>query len=293
MQVYQSPEELWEAVAKRRKDAMSKNSHSGTTATTTTTTKNSSTKSKKQKSEDDVVWYDSAVKYWDNQAATDDGVLGGYGFVSDVDIRDSKKFLLKAMGPYIERCKDQGRKLVAVDCGAGVGRISYCLLLHIFDEVDLLEPSKHLLEAARHRLCSQTVPKSLPFPATHRAVNFFLQGLESFHPEPGRYDCIWIQWAMLYLTDDDAVALLHRCVKSLEDPDHGTIFIKENVCAEGFIMDSEDASVTRSHAYYVELFTKRAGLRLVHTALQKDFPRQLFKVRHYALRASSSTTTSM
>lgn len=52
--------------------------------------------------------------------------------------------------------------------------------------------------------------------------------------------------------------------------------MKENVCERGFIVDSQDASVTRSHAYYVQLFD-RAGLRLTHTALQKDFPKGLFK----------------
>ena len=39
------------------------------------------------------------------------------------------------------------------------------------------------------------------FPRAHRAVNFFQTGLESFDPEAGRYDALWIQWAMLYLTD--------------------------------------------------------------------------------------------
>lgn len=34
--------------------------------------------------------------------------------------------------------------------------------------------------------------------------------------------------------------------------------------------------VCRSHQYYVQLFEK-AGLRLAHTALQKDFPKGLFK----------------
>jgi hypothetical protein len=34
------------------------------------------------------------------------------------------------------------------DCGAGVGRVTKELLLHHFTEVDLLEPSQHLLETA-------------------------------------------------------------------------------------------------------------------------------------------------
>jgi len=38
--------------------------------------------------------------------------------------------------------------LFNADCGAGVGRVAKELLLHVFQEVDLLEPSQHLLEAA-------------------------------------------------------------------------------------------------------------------------------------------------
>lgn len=40
-------------------------------------------------------WYARAVNYWDQQAATVDGVLGGFGHVSPADIRESERFLLK------------------------------------------------------------------------------------------------------------------------------------------------------------------------------------------------------
>lgn len=40
-------------------------------------------------------WYNKAVAYWDNQEASVNGVLGGYGHVSDDDIMESRKFLLK------------------------------------------------------------------------------------------------------------------------------------------------------------------------------------------------------
>ena len=50
-------------------------------------------------------------------------------------------------------------------------------------------------------------------------------------------------------------------------------------------MDTDDASV--AHAYYVELLG-RAGLALAHTALQRNFPKGLYKVRMYAARPSGS-----
>lgn len=40
-------------------------------------------------------WYSKAVDYWDQQEASYNGVLGGYGCVSSIDIRDSKALLLK------------------------------------------------------------------------------------------------------------------------------------------------------------------------------------------------------
>lgn len=162
-------------------------------------------------------WYSDAVAYWDAQEATDDGVLGGHGHLSGVDVRDSEAFLLKVMGSRLgatnanERDSvDMGRgekkTFVALDCGAGVGRVSACLLLRHFHEVDLVEPSAHLLATAKKRLCGKRASTSREaelWPADHRAVGFFQCGLESFHPEPGRYDVIWIQWALLYLTDGE------------------------------------------------------------------------------------------
>jgi len=61
----------------------------------------------------------------------------------------------------------------------------------------------HLLEKARQRLSGggkASVPRG------HRAVNFYQAGIEQHHPEPGRYDVIWLQWAALYLTDGACVA---------------------------------------------------------------------------------------
>ena len=36
-----------------------------------------------------------AVSYWDKQEPSYNGVLGGFGFVSDIDVRDSRQLLEK------------------------------------------------------------------------------------------------------------------------------------------------------------------------------------------------------
>lgn len=43
--------------------------------------------------------------------------------------------------------------------------------------------------------------KPASIPKDHIAVRFIQCGLEAFEPEAGRYDIIWVQWALMYLTD--------------------------------------------------------------------------------------------
>ncbi|KAK9812918.1 hypothetical protein WJX72_005771 [[Myrmecia] bisecta] len=223
-------------------------------------------------------WYKAAVQYWDKQEASYNGVLGGFGHVSDADITESQKFLKKAFAKPLLEASSGKRRLVALDCGAGVGRVSEQLLLHHFHEVDLLEPSGHLLETARKKLCGGG-PK--PFPSSHHAVNFMQMGLQEFAPTEPRYDVLWIQWSLLYLTDDDAVALFERSRAGLK-PD-GIIVVKENICKSGFVVDKEDSSLTRSNAYMLKLF-EWSNLTLLYNTAQRNFPKNLFQVRMYALK---------
>jgi hypothetical protein len=43
-----------------------------------------------------------------------------------------------------------------------------------------------------------------------------------------RYTCIWIQWCLLYLTDEDVVTLFERAREGLQPG--GLIMVKENIC---------------------------------------------------------------
>ena len=80
-------------------------------------------------------WYAGSVKYWDKQPATNNGVLGGYESVHDIDSKTSNMMIL------------QYKELIsgfetAVDFGAGIGRVSEASLMPKFKEVDLVEPSE-------------------------------------------------------------------------------------------------------------------------------------------------------
>jgi protein N-terminal methyltransferase len=79
-------------------------------------------------------WYEGSVEYWDSRPATVDGVLGGFEVVHHTD-SDTSKRMIEEQKHAISGFDD------ALDCGAGIGRISKETLKPFFANVDLLEPS--------------------------------------------------------------------------------------------------------------------------------------------------------
>ena len=227
-------------------------------------------------------WYGKAVDFWTGEEATADGMLGGHGKVSPADIRDSTVFLRRTFRRQLaEKASGAlaGRPLVCLDCGAGVGRVSQEFLLHHFDVVDLCEPVGKLIQKAEVNL-KEAQARGV-FPQGHRADRFLHHGLQDCPIEPGRYDAVWVQWALLYLTDDDAVALLKRAAAALRPG--GVIYIKENVTADDtFVVDCSDCSITRAHPGVLDLI-HQADLVCIATARQTNFPRDLFPVQMYAV----------
>ncbi|XP_077244558.1 alpha amino-terminal protein methyltransferase isoform X2 [Tasmannia lanceolata] len=148
-------------------------------------------------------WYQKGVGYWEGIEASVDGVLGGYGHVNDPDVKGSEAFLKALLANRIGGVRPNN--LVALDCGSGIGRVTGNLLLRYFNEVDLVEPVSHFLEAAREKLAPEKCITNM-----HRAVNFYCVPLQEFTPEVGRYDVIWVQWCIGHLADDDFVAFFKR-----------------------------------------------------------------------------------
>ncbi|CBI31098.3 unnamed protein product, partial [Vitis vinifera] len=161
-------------------------------------------------------------------------------------------------------------------CGSGIGRVTKNLLIRYFNEVDLVEPASHFLEAARETLASG----KLMFSDMHKAANFYCVPLQDFTPETGRYDVIWIQWCIGQLADDDFISFFKRAKAGLKPG--GFFFLKENIARSGFVLDKEDRSITRSDLYFKELFGQ-CGLHLYKSKDQKGFPGELFPVKMYAL----------
>ncbi|ATY62914.1 DUF858 domain [Cordyceps militaris] len=201
-------------------------------------------------------------KYWENAEATDDGMLGGiptfkaYSHISRMDIQASRAFLAR-LGIGLKA----NRALVksAVDAGAGIGRITTNLLLHVADEVDVVEPVARFTE---------------PLKGTKGVRQIYNVGLEEWQPIQGtQYDIIWTQWCLGYLTDPQILKYLEVC-KTVLTPESGLLIVKENV-SSGLedLFDAADNSVTRLDERFRHLFAQ-ANLRIVRTDEQPVRPLQ-------------------
>ncbi|KAM9323313.1 N-terminal Xaa-Pro-Lys N-methyltransferase 1 [Pholidichthys leucotaenia] len=217
--------------------------------------------------EDEASFYSNAEDYWKEIPPTVDGMLGGYGNISSIDINGSKAFLQRFLG------EGAGKTTAgcALDCGAGIGRITKHLLLPLFKTVDLVDVTQEFLDKAKVYLGEEG----------KRVGNYFCCGLQDFIPETGRYDVIWIQWVIGHLTASHLVEFLRHCQKALRP--NGLIIIKDNVSYEGEIPDEVDSSVCRDLKIVCNL-VRRAGLSIIQEEQQKNFPEELYQVHMFALR---------
>jgi protein N-terminal methyltransferase len=78
------------------------------------------------------------------------------------------------------------------------------------------------------------------------------------------------------------VQFLHNCRKGLSKD--GVIVFKENIAQYTFIFDKEDCSITRTEKHFHWLF-EEAGFDIVKEEFQKKFPKELFKVKMFAIKA--------
>lgn len=213
-------------------------------------------------------WYGDAQEFWKNISPTMDGMLGGHAYVSPVDIQGSTEFVSEFL-------EDNGGFLkndYALDCGAGIGRVTKHLLLPLFKKVDMVEQDQTFVDQA---------PTFLGEENSKRVGERFCSGLQDFTPEAKRYNLIWVQWVLLYLTDDDLVEFLQRCQAALLP--NGLICLKENIATKRSVTDQQDSSITRTDKRLKKLFTK-AGFNVIKQDTQRGFPKGLFKVKMYALR---------
>jgi hypothetical protein len=188
-----------------------------------------------------IAWYQKGADYWMTQEATVDGVLGGFGHVSPVDVQGSKAFLQKIPGVRFDR---------AIDCGAGIGRISRALLCPLFKEVDLVEQNPVYVQKAREYCVAPaaTHPKAMR--------HYFVEGLQTFSfaslpeeskaaaaasaaaadavpNERGPYDVVWIQYDFSFASTAAAAAAYSSpalCVRILTCPYVLLLLLRSLLC---------------------------------------------------------------
>ncbi|RZC34374.1 N-terminal Xaa-Pro-Lys N-methyltransferase 1 [Asbolus verrucosus] len=226
--------------------------------------------------ENDEKFYSNAIQYWSEIPATIDGMLGGFGFISQTDIRDSKLLLKQLFNSKIPPGRDY-----ALDCGAGIGRITKHLLTGFFNKVDLVEQNPEFLAQAKEYLGPKLEDK---------IGNYYSVGLQSFEPEDKKYDVIWSQWVLGHLTDSDLLTFLKSCQNGLKQ--NGVIIIKENISSSDEIdKDEQDSSVTRPLFLYHRIFTK-AGLSCYRQVKQRNFPKGLYTVYMFILKPQAQSSNN-
>ncbi|KIY72181.1 methyltransferase domain-containing protein [Cylindrobasidium torrendii FP15055 ss-10] len=262
------------------------------------------------------------IEYWNNQPATYDGVLGGFGEGSlpRIDALGSRLFLLNHL-PELSTVSSalkllhplpKERRTRALDVGAGVGRVTADVLLYLVDDVLLLEPVAPFINEAVHR-AKNPDPKLKNWKGlTNKTTSVtFIQGpLQAFDPahplnttdvkllervgsqqddlESG-FDVVWCQWCLGHLSDEQLSAFFKRARTSLRDPERSLMVVKENVCRDTadnqprISYDEEDSSLTRSDLAWKSVFHE-AGLTLVSEKVQTGLPEGIYVVKMYALR---------
>ncbi|KZT58952.1 DUF858-domain-containing protein [Calocera cornea HHB12733] len=255
----------------------------------------------------------AGIAYWEALPPTLDTVLGGLA-ASSLPLVDaiSSRQLILSLFPQLRTfsTSHNPRPLPtlptpsprALDVGAGIGRVTSNVLLHMFIFVDMVEPVESFLQTAIAESSSWKGIKQ-----KQKGVRFIKTPLQDdalFSPLPpddpkllasvGReqeadsgYDVVWCQWCLGHLSTKDLVGFLKRAKKALRSG--GYIVAKENVCADNEDgsardeYDAEDSTLTRSHQAWLDAF-QAAGLHVMQDDIQLGFPEYLYEVRTYVLR---------
>lgn len=135
--------------------------------------------------------------------------------------------MLAPTGPFLFLLMSRARLMNSYR----IGRITENLLLKVASEVDVLEPVEKLTDAIK---------------GTPGVRHIFNVGLEDWKPdEDVKYDLIWTQWCLCYLTEQQIIDYLQVCKGALSAT--GVIVVKENLSTTGQDhFDETDSSTTRS-----------------------------------------------
>ena len=164
------------------------------------------------------------------------------------------------------------RRTRALDVGAGVGRVTADVLLHLFSDVVLVEPVEPFVkEAMRRGKASEAESTPSPEIEGHelevvpwkgirdksKSVTFIQATLQAFDPTrpataansktkvlgrigyvppsddlDDKFDVVMCQWCLGAMNDPDLIEFFRKCKTALRDPAKGLVVVKENTCSE-------------------------------------------------------------
>lgn len=176
-----------------------------------------------------------------------------------------------------------GVRTRALDVGAGIGRVSQDVLLHLFSDIVLVEPVTHFVKQAYDlALASTKLPERSSTPPWKgladgtRSITILQGTIQSFDPShpltscqsilgrigytpsdgmssdaESKFDVVWCQWCLGHLSDTDLIAFFKRSHAALREPGKSLIVVKENLCRNTedggprTVFDEQDSSLTR------------------------------------------------
>lgn len=204
-------------------------------------------------------WYGKGTEYWNTVDDTISGMLDGNVEAGRVDLQYTEEIIKK----YQQRKMGNIR---CADTGAGIGRISNEVLCRYFKELHLVEPVEKFLKVAKENLDNKV------------DLHLYYMGAESWEI-PCVFDCFWLQWTLMYLTDEDSIRLLKNCKQHLAE--NGIIAVKENLGSNEFddttmnsVYYKQDNSIHRTYLHFSNLFVK-AGLNIIEESLQPNWDEEL------------------
>jgi protein N-terminal methyltransferase len=196
-------------------------------------------------------YYDAGIRHWSEKDASLSGMLDGYLETNGPDIDFSRAVLKRYLHDH-NLIPDS-----CADVGCGIGRISISILSKHFRHITLVEPVAKFLRKAEAEVARTGV--------SVRAIEC---GAQDWQIDED-FDCIWLQWVCMFLTDEDVIDLLRRCRQHLRP--NGIVVLKDNMILSRnrseAIWYPHDHSISRS-VFHVKDLIIQSGLK-VHSNKQQ------------------------
>ncbi|XP_028823724.1 N-terminal Xaa-Pro-Lys N-methyltransferase 2 [Denticeps clupeoides] len=212
-------------------------------------------------------FYYRAESFYEDVPASEEGMLGDFVEISDIDLEGSRQFLKKFVGG-----PGKAGTQYALDCGCGIGRVSKGVLFPVFEKLEMADMMEHFIMHAHECYLGDYAD---------RVEMYYCYNLKDLTPPLNKYDVVWMQWVACHLTDKDLMEFLIRCKASLKP--NGVIIIKDNMARYGCKLDAIDSSISR-HLDIMKAIIQKAGLEILDVQKQEGLPEVIMPVWMIAMR---------